>query len=363
MTLTSWTSALSSSTSSLFSPSISSVVWYRASRFETCSSSCGTRDDATLASSRSFMRTTMSARASSLWLHTLAISSFAATFSASRRRIAALILSTSWTDGPAATVETEIMSCARLRGDEGGLSSTPFSRSAVGGDGIRDGSPEGGSKGENGVGGGPGSTGEAMLSRAGGWLERRRIGDRTSAGLSGMLPEVGVRLGLPGTGRPVKSEPNVRDTDGNGESGRLWWPLDVAPATSSTHCRRSASTGSSLLDGRRVPFSRSARACSRASSVALDEALRAASWSRQASSSCRTVPSAGWASDSSSSRCLRRDSPRREPSCAFPTRGAVPRPSPSRGWKPLQAGRTRCPASSPWPKHIATAASQSAEAS
>ncbi|KAI6760109.1 hypothetical protein HG531_013310 [Fusarium graminearum] len=93
----------------------------------------------------------MSDRASSRWLHTRAISSLEATFSASSRRIAALILSTSCTEGPAPTVETEIMSCAIFRGEEG----SPSSRSSRsgGGDAAR-GDSLGGSKGEKGGGGG-----------------------------------------------------------------------------------------------------------------------------------------------------------------------------------------------------------------
>ena len=107
-----------------------------------------------MADSTSFIRATMSERASSRWLHTLVISSLAATFSASRRRTAALSLSTSCTDGPAPAVDTEIISWATLRGEEGAAaSSAGSSRPAKEAGGMGKPSLEG-SNGENGVGGG-----------------------------------------------------------------------------------------------------------------------------------------------------------------------------------------------------------------
>lgn len=147
-------------------------------------------------------------------------------------------------------------------------------------------------------------TDESALGRIGGWLESRRPRKKPSPGLSELLPGVGTRRGpLPGTGRPMRSELKVRDTESRGESGRLWF-LDVAPATSSAHWRRSASVDSSLLAVR--CFSRSVLACSRAVSVDLCWVLRVASCSRQLSSSCCAVASAGLMSCSSSSRRLQR---------------------------------------------------------
>ncbi|KJR85331.1 uncharacterized protein SPSK_08572 [Sporothrix schenckii 1099-18] len=111
MALTSCTSARSSSTSSLFSPSSSSVVSYRACRSPTCASSSVTRATAARPLSVSLISCSTSARASLRCLEMRASSSRAATFSLSSRRIAALIRSTSCTDGPAATVDTDTMSC------------------------------------------------------------------------------------------------------------------------------------------------------------------------------------------------------------------------------------------------------------
>ncbi|KAI6754362.1 hypothetical protein HG530_012876 [Fusarium avenaceum] len=120
------------------------------------------------------------------------------------------------------------MSWAILRGDEGSPSSRPSSRSS-GGDAAR-GDSLGGSKGENGVGGGiKGPVVDKALGR-GGWLDILRPKKKPSPALSVWLP--GVRL-----------------TESNGESGLLW-DLGVLVATSSAHCLRSASADASLAAAR-----------------------------------------------------------------------------------------------------------------
>ncbi|KAI2607684.1 uncharacterized protein GGS25DRAFT_346625 [Hypoxylon fragiforme] len=119
MVFTSSTSARSSSTSSLFSPSISNVVWYLSLIDATSNSSSSTFFLAPFSASASFINATISPRASSRWLEILASSSLADTFSLSNRRITALILSTSCTDGPAVIVDTDIISCKILCGEAG----------------------------------------------------------------------------------------------------------------------------------------------------------------------------------------------------------------------------------------------------
>ncbi|KAI1765996.1 hypothetical protein GGR53DRAFT_235886 [Hypoxylon sp. FL1150] len=115
--LTSSTSARSSSTNSLFSPSISNVVWYLWLITSTSFSNSSTFLRAPLPASASFINTTISERASSRWLEIRASSSLAATFSLSSRRTTALILSTNWTDGPAVMVDTDIISCNTFWGE------------------------------------------------------------------------------------------------------------------------------------------------------------------------------------------------------------------------------------------------------
>ncbi|KAI2626162.1 hypothetical protein GGS21DRAFT_275822 [Xylaria nigripes] len=115
--LTSCTSARSSSTSSLFSPNISSVVWYLSFISLTSFSRSATLVVADLFVSSSRMSATISPRASSRWPEIRVSSSLAATFSLSRRRMAALILSTSCTEGPAVIVETEAISSNTFGGD------------------------------------------------------------------------------------------------------------------------------------------------------------------------------------------------------------------------------------------------------
>jgi hypothetical protein len=84
-----------------------------------------------------------------------------------------------------------------------------------------------------------------------------------------------------GTDNPTASELNVRGTESNGDSGRLWF-RDVAPATSSTHCRPDSAVKALLAA--RFSLSRSVRVCSSAVSVAFVDFWRAANSSRQASS-------------------------------------------------------------------------------
>lgn len=98
---------------------------------------------------------------------------------------------------------------------------------------------------------------------------------------SAILTGVGDRRMRLGTDNPTASELNVRGTESNGDSGRLWFRA-VATATSSAHCRPVSAVKDLLAAC--FSFSRSERVCSRAFSVALVEFFRVANSSRQASS-------------------------------------------------------------------------------
>lgn len=168
-----------------------------------------------------------------------------------------------------------------FRGDDGAVSLIPFSLSVTDG-GIAGGDPKGGSRGENGVGGiDPVMDDVPVPVRIGICGGRRRM-PSPSVALSVILIGVGDRrMRLGGTDSPTASELNVRGTESSGDSERLC-VRDVAPATSSTHCR--PDSGEKVLLAARFSLSSSARTCSRAASVALVVFLSAASSSRQASS-------------------------------------------------------------------------------
>lgn len=144
------------------------------------------------------------------------------------------------------------------------------------------------------------SAGDRALGRPGGWLDRRRPIEMPSAGLSGLLPDTGVRRALAGIWKPKTSALSVRETDSNGESGRLWLRASGA-GISSPHGWRSYSPGPSFAVELPRRFSASACAWLNAASVLLREVRRVLISSLHVSSSCLAIASEGWRSWRSSS--------------------------------------------------------------